>query len=317
MIAVGMIGAPVCTASLPAPWWGDPSASGRSTHVPSGNTTTSPPSARIARAVSSASPSASPRRTGNAPHRRSSHPSGPLNSSVLAIKRTRRRVAVPTKNTSKKFLWLGAMIAGPLRGMRSPPRIRTRNQSRSTTNASNRPHEYSGPDKPRPRAYAWRCAQPPDSPHRRHPLERDRCLDPPELSAPSAVGFGSGLNPDHRVLPRDSHSREALTQTRLVPLQADQAIGCMLWRILALGEVADRSDRSNRVSARTRAGSCSSGRDRRGLLCSALRLPARRPGRRARTRILSLQDRPARLPLSRRQLRCVAEYAPRSAAALP
>ena len=47
MIATGMIGAPVSTASLPAPWWGEPSASGCSTRVPSGKTTTKPPEARI------------------------------------------------------------------------------------------------------------------------------------------------------------------------------------------------------------------------------------------------------------------------------
>ena len=76
-IAVGTIGAPVSRASRPAPWWGEPSASGSSTRVPSGNTTTTPPAPRIARAVASASASPSPRRTGNAPSLPSSDPNGP------------------------------------------------------------------------------------------------------------------------------------------------------------------------------------------------------------------------------------------------
>jgi hypothetical protein len=68
--------APVCSASRPAPWCGDPSTPGSSTRVPSGSTITSQPWARIIRAVSSASRSASPRRTGNVPTRGNSHRAG-------------------------------------------------------------------------------------------------------------------------------------------------------------------------------------------------------------------------------------------------
>ena len=62
VIAAGTIGAPVSSASLPAPWCGEPTASGASTRVPSGNTTTSPPLDRRARS----------RSPGHPPHRAAS-----------------------------------------------------------------------------------------------------------------------------------------------------------------------------------------------------------------------------------------------------
>ncbi len=117
-------------------------------------------------------------------------------------------MAIATKNTSKKFLWLGAMIAEALRGTFSPPEICTRNHNRSTTVTTRTMHQYSGRDTPRSRAYA--CALRSTSRIRpasriRSPassVERDGRSDPPELSALSAVEFGSVLNPDHRVYER-------------------------------------------------------------------------------------------------------------------
>ena len=48
------------------------------------------------------------------------------------MKRTVRRVAIATKNASRKLLWFGATIAAPASGMCSAPEMRTRNHTRKT-----------------------------------------------------------------------------------------------------------------------------------------------------------------------------------------
>ncbi len=70
----GSAARPLSSASRPAPRLGWPSSSGSRMRVPSGNSASSPPCSRIVRAVSSASSSELPRRTGNAPRRTSSRP---------------------------------------------------------------------------------------------------------------------------------------------------------------------------------------------------------------------------------------------------
>ena len=66
LMATGTTVAPVSSASRPTPRLGLPSAPGR-VRVPSGKIRTGSPRSRIALAVSIMSPSAAPRRTGNAP----------------------------------------------------------------------------------------------------------------------------------------------------------------------------------------------------------------------------------------------------------
>ena len=121
VIAHGTIGAPVSSASRPAPRLGAPSPSGSRTRVPSGNSASSPPWRRITRAVSRASWSAWPRRTGKAPRRMRMRPRLPSNSSLLPMKRRWRRVHTAMKNESQKLLWFGATIAAPSPGMCSAP----------------------------------------------------------------------------------------------------------------------------------------------------------------------------------------------------
>ena len=86
---------------------------------PLGEGASRPPSRRICRAVSSASASEAPRRTGKAPRRISIAPLRPSNSSDLPMKRIGRFVAAATKNASQKLLWFGVTITGPSAGIRS------------------------------------------------------------------------------------------------------------------------------------------------------------------------------------------------------
>ena len=82
--ASGTIGAPVSSARRPSPRLGRPSAPGR-IRVPSAKISTQSPRLRIARAVSSMSASAAPRRTGKAPSELRYQPKSRLrNSSSLA-----------------------------------------------------------------------------------------------------------------------------------------------------------------------------------------------------------------------------------------
>ena len=74
VIAAGTIGAPSSSASRPAPRLGWPSSSGSRMRVPSGKSARRPPWRSTVRAVSSASSSDEPRRTGKAPSRTSSLP---------------------------------------------------------------------------------------------------------------------------------------------------------------------------------------------------------------------------------------------------
>ena len=77
VIAHGTTVAPVSSASRAAPLCGLPRIVGSRTRVPSGNSASSPPSRRICRAVSIASSSEEPRRTGNAPSLIRSRPAAP------------------------------------------------------------------------------------------------------------------------------------------------------------------------------------------------------------------------------------------------
>ena len=84
--AIGTTGAPVSSARRPTPLFGAPSEPLRM-RVPSGNTTTTFPCSTSSRAVSIASSSDSPRRTGKAPQElRIQLRKRPLNISCLAMK---------------------------------------------------------------------------------------------------------------------------------------------------------------------------------------------------------------------------------------
>ena len=84
LMATGTTVAPVSSASRPTPRLGLPSAPGR-VRVPSGKIRTGSPRPRMALAVSIMSPSAAPRRTGNAPRLLRNQPRYLfLNSSSLA-----------------------------------------------------------------------------------------------------------------------------------------------------------------------------------------------------------------------------------------
>ena len=101
VIAHGTIGAPASIASRPTPRRGSFSVAGSRWRVPSGNIASTRPFSRCSRAVSSASGSAVPRRTGNAPSPLSSRAVFlPSKSSVFAMKCRCRVVASPMKNES-------------------------------------------------------------------------------------------------------------------------------------------------------------------------------------------------------------------------
>jgi hypothetical protein len=71
-----------------------------------------------------------PRRTGNCPIQRKIQPSGPTNSSALAMNVTGRRTAEASSTGSMLLRWLDARITGPTWGMCSCPSRRIRNQVR-------------------------------------------------------------------------------------------------------------------------------------------------------------------------------------------
>ena len=83
---------------------------------PSQYIATQPPWARMASAVTKASSSRWPRRTGNTPPWYRIHCSGPLNSCDLAMKRTLRRSDTPRKKWSRNEKWFGATMTCPRPG---------------------------------------------------------------------------------------------------------------------------------------------------------------------------------------------------------
>ena len=87
------------------------------------------PRASTASVRRSASRSMPPRRTGNCPIQRMIQPSGPTNSSALAMNATGRRNAEASSTGSMLLRWFEARMTGPA-GTWSPPSTRIRNQTR-------------------------------------------------------------------------------------------------------------------------------------------------------------------------------------------
>ena len=115
--------APVWSASRNAPRLGVPRPPWRS-RVPSGKIASTPPRWSTWRAVSIASGSDSPRRTGKQPRRDTYQPArGRANSSALPMKHTGRDGgnSSPSRNGSRNERWFATTSTGPSAGIASIP----------------------------------------------------------------------------------------------------------------------------------------------------------------------------------------------------
>ena len=83
------------------------------------------------RAVTKASSSRAPRRTGKTPPLRYTNVAGFTKSCDLAMKWTLRRTNAATKKWSRKLKWFGAMITGPASGTLAVPIARPRYASQT------------------------------------------------------------------------------------------------------------------------------------------------------------------------------------------
>ena len=136
-MAAGTSGTPASSAIRAAPERQRASCRLRrpfSRRVPSGNMTTMCPSRHSRIAVSIASRSCSPRRTGKAPQAAMNGPSGNQKSSDFAMKRRYRRgkSAMPSGQGSAFERWLAARTYPPAAGSRSRPCQRSRKTMRNT-----------------------------------------------------------------------------------------------------------------------------------------------------------------------------------------